>query len=85
MAKKKAQLSERIRQAVRDSGLTHYRICQQIGISEPMMSRFMHGHCGLSMAVLDRLAELLDFDITMGPSAAKPTDYPDRRRKEHKG
>ena len=48
------------------------------------MSRFMAGHVDISMAVLDRLAKLLDMAITVGPNAAKPSDFPDARRKDRR-
>jgi transcriptional regulator with XRE-family HTH domain len=55
--------SEQIRAAVGASGLSRYRICKEIGIAEATMSRFMNGKGGLSMASLDRLAELLSLEV----------------------
>jgi transcriptional regulator with XRE-family HTH domain len=51
--------SDQIRGAVEASGLSRYRICKEIGITESTMSRFMNAKGGLSMASLDRLADLL--------------------------
>ena len=86
MAKKRDRISEQIRRAIRDSGVSHRRISQRIGVTSSMMSRFMSGHVGMSLAALDRLGELLDLTITgPGPGAAKPSDFVDRRYKQHKG
>jgi predicted XRE-type DNA-binding protein len=85
MSKKRAKLSGQIRQAVRDSDLTNYRICKLIDVGQPQFSRFMAGKIGLSMALMDQLAELFDLTITIGPNAAKASDFPDARRKPHKG
>ncbi len=61
--KKRAKLSDQVRQAVDSSGLTRYRIAKELGISEATMSRFMSGKGGLSMEYLDSLADLLHLDI----------------------
>jgi transcriptional regulator with XRE-family HTH domain len=75
------KLGDQVREAVRQSGLSQYRLSQLLGIGMPHLSRFLSGHAGLSMDALDRLAELLDLNITgPGPGAVKATDYPDRRR-----
>ena len=84
MVKKSDRLSEQIRQAIRDSQLSRYRIGQQIEVSASMLSRFMAGHIGVSLKTLDRVAALLDMSITVGPNAAKPEDFPDRRLKQHR-
>ena len=76
-------LSDQIREIIRASGWSQVALCQHTGISQPTMSRFLDGRIGLSMAKLDRLAELLDLTIAVGPNAAPVC--PDRRRKEHKG
>jgi len=57
-------LTDQIREAVRQSGLTHYRICQETGIDKASMSKFVSGERGLSLAHLDKLAALLGLRIT---------------------
>lgn len=57
-------LTDQIREAVRRSELTHYEICRRTGILNSSMSRFVNGHGGLSLANLDKLAELLGLRIT---------------------
>jgi transcriptional regulator with XRE-family HTH domain len=67
-------LSDEIREAVNDSGLTRYRIAKELGISESTMSRFMSGKGGLSLENIDRLADLLGLGIVVRP---KNTDTGD--------
>jgi hypothetical protein len=59
------RFSDQIRDAVNASELSRYRICTEIKLSQPAMSRFMAGQGGLSMEVLDRLAELLEFELNV--------------------
>lgn len=71
MAKKRTPLSEQIRQAVVDSGMSHYAICKGTGIDKATMSRFMSAERGLPMKTLDRLADFLDLNITTGAGRKK--------------
>jgi transcriptional regulator with XRE-family HTH domain len=66
MTRRHEKLSDQVRQAVDASGLTRYRICKALGLSESTMSRFMNRQGGLSMTILDDLADLLDLNITTG-------------------
>ena len=63
--------SDQIRAAVDASGMSRYRICREIGLSQPTMSRFMAGKSGLSMETLDRLADLLGLVVVSKPEASK--------------
>ena len=63
MAKRK--FSEEIREAVRASGLSQYRICKESGLDKAALSRFMRGQVGLSVGNLDKLAAVLDLHIVM--------------------
>ena len=61
--------SDQIRRAVDRSGFSRYRIWQEIGIDQAVMSRFMSGQGGLSIRSLDRLAKLLG--LTVGVKKSK--------------
>ena len=63
MEKKRVKLSEQVRRAVEESGMTRYSICKAIGMHESVMSRFMNGKGGLQQDSLDALADLLELDI----------------------
>jgi transcriptional regulator with XRE-family HTH domain len=64
---KRKSLSDQIRQAIDDSELSRYEVCNAIGLNQATMSRFMNDKGGLSLATLDKLAELLDFSLTTKP------------------
>ncbi len=63
--------SDQIRKAVEASGRSRYGICKAIGVAEATMSRFMNRKGGLSMASLDRLAELIGLVVVANPTARK--------------
>jgi hypothetical protein len=70
---KRKPFSDQIRDAVNASGMSRYRICMEVKLNQPTMSRFMAGKAGLSMRVLDRLADFLALEVVMWP---KPKDLP---------
>jgi predicted XRE-type DNA-binding protein len=63
MAKKRIKLSEQIRQAIKQSGLSRYAICKAIGMDQAIMSRFMNGKGGLQQDSLDAVADLLGLEL----------------------
>jgi hypothetical protein len=56
-------ISQQLREAIDASRLSRYRICKEIDLSESTMSHFMAGDCGLALATVDRLGELLKLRI----------------------
>ena len=58
-------MTDQIRQAIDDSGLTRYRISQETGIDESALAKFYNGHRGLSMDALNRLGKFLGLRIVM--------------------
>ena len=58
-------MTDQIRQAIDDSGVTRYRIALDTGIDESALAKFYNGHRGLSMDNLDRLCEFLGLRIVM--------------------
>ncbi len=72
MAKKRTILvTDQLRQAIDDSGLTRYRIAQETGLSESTLAQFYNGHRGLSMNALNALGEFLDLKIVLGRKPGK--------------
>jgi transcriptional regulator with XRE-family HTH domain len=66
MAKKHTKtLTDQLRQAIDDSGLTRYRIAKETGISEATLSKFHLGQRGLSMEALNALGDYLELTIVM--------------------
>lgn len=66
MGRRRLKLSDQVRRAVADCGLTQYRIWKESGIDPATLSRFMSGERGLPMKTLDRLADFLNLDIVVG-------------------
>ena len=66
MAKKRTKskkLTDQLRQAIDDSGMTRYRIAQETGISEATLSKFYLRQRGLSVEALNALGECLQLTI----------------------
>jgi len=70
MAKKPKKLSDQLRQAIDDSGLTRYRIAAETGIDQSALAKFYNGYQGLSMASMDSLGEFLQLTIRLGRKPA---------------
>lgn len=67
MGKKRTSLlTDQLRQAIDDSGLTRYQIAKETGIDESALAKFYNGHRGLSMDALNALGECLQLTITLG-------------------
>ena len=72
MSKKKPKpLTDQLRQAIDDSGMTRYRIAQETGLSESTLSKFYLGQRGLSMEAMNALGECLQITITVSRKAEK--------------
>lgn len=65
-------LTDQLRQAIDDSGVTRYRIAKETGISESALAQFYNGHRGLSMKAMNALGECLELKITMHRKPSKP-------------
>jgi transcriptional regulator with XRE-family HTH domain len=59
-------VSDQLRQAIDDCGLTRYRIARETGVSETALSLFYNGQRGLSSKALDALGECLQLTIHLG-------------------
>jgi hypothetical protein len=70
MAKKRKPLSEQVRQAIDDCGLSRYRIAQDTGIDESALGKFYNRKRGFTTETLDLLGEYLQLRIVMD---RKPT------------
>jgi transcriptional regulator with XRE-family HTH domain len=57
--KKSKSVSDVLRQAIRESGLTHYRIAKDSGITPQMLDAFMKGDRTLRLTTLDKVAPVL--------------------------
>ena len=67
MSKRRSKkMTDQIRQAIDDSGLTRYRIAQDTGIDESTLGKFYNGQRGLSMKALNALGKCLQLTINLG-------------------
>jgi transcriptional regulator with XRE-family HTH domain len=64
--KRTTLLTDQLRQAIDESGLTRYQIAKATGIDESALAKFYNGHRGLSMEALNALGEFLQLTITLG-------------------
>ena len=59
------KLSDQIRQAIRDSDISQYRLAFLAQVDPGHLSRFVNGKAGLGLDAIDRIAEVLRLRITV--------------------
>lgn len=64
-------VSETLRRAVEQSGMSRYVIAKETGIAQSMLSRFVTGRRGLSLDAVDRLAAFLKLELVARPARRK--------------
>jgi len=67
-------LTDQLREAVRRSEVTRYRLSQELGIDQGALSRFVSGERGLSLEAIDKLAGYLGLRLVNDrrPKGRKP-------------
>ena len=80
MRSKPKRLSDQIRQAIADSGMTRNQLCELIRLSPSTMHRFVHGTGGLSVEMFDRIGEALGLRIVVEKDAAAKTAKANRTK-----
>ena len=64
--------SDQLRTAIRNAELSVYGpICQATGLDKAVMSRFLNGKSGLSVASIDRICQVLGLRLVSGKEASK--------------
>jgi len=63
-------LTDQLRDAVRRSAVTRYRLSLELGIDQAALSRFVNGERGLSLEAIDKLAAFLKLRL-VGPQCGK--------------
>ena len=78
MSKKRPDptLSEVLRKAVEESGVSYYRISKDTGIINTSLARFVSGETSLRLDKADVLAEYLGLQLVPDPDAAPPEPTP---------
>jgi transcriptional regulator with XRE-family HTH domain len=60
---KHKRFSDQLRELIRESGQTPYKISQETGIERATLSRFLRDQAGLSTPNLDTLAKYLGWTV----------------------
>jgi len=58
-------ITEQLRRAIERSGKSRYRISQESGIAEAVLSRFIHGERDLKLDTADRLCAALGLQVVL--------------------
>jgi transcriptional regulator with XRE-family HTH domain len=58
------EIFEALREAIKASKNSRYRISKELGIDQSVLSRFMSGEIGLTVVNVERIADYLGLKIT---------------------
>ncbi len=72
-------MTEVLKTAIMESGLSRYRIAQETGNTEASLCRFVSGETSLRLDKADRLAAYLGLRLVPDPDAVPPTPTPENR------
>lgn len=61
--RRRADLNEQLRKAIKASGLTPYRIATDAGVDRAVMTRFVNGDRGLTLDTASRITEYLGLEL----------------------
>ncbi len=75
-SKPKPTLTDALRAAIEQSGLTGYRIAMATGIDNSNLARFLRGELSLRLDKADRLAAYLGLQLVPDPDAKPPEPTP---------
>ena len=64
-------MSDQVRKAIQNCGLTRYAIAKQTGITEGGLSRFMAGERDMNLRTLDKLAPVVGVRLVLHRPARK--------------
>jgi len=71
MTRRRDKLTDQIRRAIDESGVSRYRLWKETGIDQAVLSRFMAGKAGMTLKSLDVLADALELQVVAGRSKRK--------------
>ena len=75
--RKQPTITDVLRKAIEDSGLSFYRIAQDTGVTSQSLLRFQRGETSLRLDKADAVAEYLGFRLTPDPDAVPPDPTPE--------
>ena len=71
MKTQRTKVSDQLRVAIEVADKSRYQLSKETGISEAVLSRFMHRKGGLSMEGIDAIAESLGLELVAKPPVKK--------------
>ena len=71
MTRRRDKLTDQIRRAIEESGVSRYRLWKETGIDQAVLSRFVAGKAGMTLKSLDVLADALGLRIVADRSKRK--------------
>ena len=63
MKKRQTYLEKQIRAAFKESGMTIYRLAKDSDVSQPVVSRFISGKRGITLATASKLVKVLGLEL----------------------
>ena len=70
-------LTDALRAAIEQSGITRYQIAKDTGLNQAVLCRFVHNEKSLNLDSADKLAAYLGLRMTPDPEAVPPTPTPE--------
>ena len=70
MKPKPTALTDQLRHFIEAGEMSRYELSKITGIDKAVLSKFVHGKCGLSMQSLDKIGETLSLQIIQTPKPA---------------
>lgn len=70
MKTKPTSLTDQLRHFIEAGEMSRNELSKITGIDKAVLSKFVHGKCGLSMQSLDKIGETLGLQITKNPKSA---------------
>lgn len=77
MSKQKTTITDVLKAAIKESGVSRYRIAKDTGITEPSLCRFVQGQSSLRLDKADVLAKYLGLRLVPDPDAVPPEPTPE--------
>ena len=65
-----SEIFDQLREAIRRSDKTRYKLWQETGIDQGQLARFMAEESGLSVESTEKLIEALEFEVIIRPKAS---------------
>jgi transcriptional regulator with XRE-family HTH domain len=58
-------MGNRLREILKQEGITAYRVCKDLGIDQGEMSRFINEKVSLTLSRLEMVADYLGYDLVL--------------------